>query len=69
LQYNSAFSLYSFSRINEADIHSNEMKESICCEIKLSEKKKKKSVVRVFWAVQEQIREGKRGKDNGSTAT
>lgn len=44
------------------------MKESICCEIKLSEKKKK-SVVRVFWAVQEQIREGKRGKDNGSTAT
>jgi hypothetical protein len=68
LQYNSAFSLYSFSRINEVYIHSNEMKESICCEIKLSEKKKK-SVVRVFWAVQEQIREGKRGKDNGSTAT
>jgi hypothetical protein len=68
LQYNSAFSLYSFSRINEVDIHSNEMKESICCEIKLSEKKKK-SVVRVFWAVQEQIREGKRGNDNGSTAT
>lgn len=49
-------------------MHSNETKESICCEIKLSEKRKK-PVVKVFWAVQEQIREGKTGKDNGSTAT